>query len=55
MQMPTILPAAKPRPDDFYFEGVDKLPAIQLCSEYLDRVTELLDQSKVALKRFGLE
>jgi len=45
----------KPRPDDFYFEGLDKLPAIQLCSEYLDRVTNLLDQSKVAMARFGLE
>lgn len=51
----TIQQHVKPRPDDFYFEGVDKLPAIQLCSEYLDRVTDLLDQSKAALKRFGLE
>ena len=45
----------KPKPEDFFFEGVDKLPAIQLCSEYLDRVMNLLDQSKAAMKRYGLE
>jgi hypothetical protein len=45
----------KPRPEDFYFEGADKLPAIVMCAEYLERVTSLLDQSKVALKRLGLE
>ena len=54
MTMPT-LQAVKPRPEDFYFEGVDKRPAIELCAEYLDRVTNLLDESKQAIKRFGLE
>ena len=49
------LMAVKPRPEDFYFEGVDKRPAIELCAEYLDRVTNLLDESKHAIKRFGLE
>jgi hypothetical protein len=47
--------AMKPRPEDFYFEGVDKRPAIEMCSEYLERVTSLLDQSRQAMKRFGLE
>lgn len=45
----------RPRPEDFYFEGLDKRPAIELCCEYLERVTCLLDQSKQAIKRFGLE
>ena len=47
--------SVKPRPEDFYFEGVDKRPAIELCAEYLERVTNLLDASKQAMKRFGLE
>jgi hypothetical protein len=37
--------------EDFYFEGADKRPAIQLCAEFLERVTTVLDQTK----RFGLE
>lgn len=44
-----------PRPDDFFFEGADKRPAIEMCAEYLERVTSLLEQSKQAMKRFGLE
>lgn len=47
--------ALRPRPEDFYFEGVDKRPAIEMCAEYLERVTSLLDQSRQAMKRFGLE
>lgn len=47
--------SVKPRPEDFYFEGLDKRPAIELCAEYLERVTNLLDASKQAMKRFGLE
>ena len=54
MTLPTIV-AVKPKPEDFYFEGVDKRPAIELCAEYLERVTNLLDESKQAIKRFGLE
>jgi hypothetical protein len=45
----------RPRPEDFYFEGADKRPAIELCAEYLDRVTTLLDESKATLRRLGLE
>lgn len=44
-------PTARPRPDDYFFEQVQSKPAIALCAEYLDRITELLDQSKWALAR----
>ena len=49
------MPDVKPRPEDFFFDGADKQPAIVMCADYLDRVTSLLDLSKQAMKRFGLE
>ena len=47
-------PVARPRPDDFFFETIDSRPAITLCSEYLERITQLLDETKRARRRFGL-
>jgi hypothetical protein len=39
-----------PRPEDFFFESTDKKSAIELCAEYLDRVTALLDVSRRRLE-----
>jgi hypothetical protein len=42
-------------PAEFYFEGIDKLPAVELCASYLDRVTAVLDETRHQLKRAGLQ
>ena len=44
-------PVARPRPDDFFFETIDTRPAISLCAEYLERITNLLDETKRARRR----
>ena len=36
-----------PKADDFYFEGFDKKPAIELCAELLERITLLVDSKPV--------
>lgn len=43
------------RAEDFYFKSANTRPAIVMCAEYLERVTTLLDASKVTLHRLGLE
>lgn len=37
---------AKARPEDFYFAGFDRHPAIHVCAEFLERVTSALDKAK---------
>ena len=39
------------RADEFYFEGHDKRPALELCADYLDRVTKLLDETREQTRR----
>jgi hypothetical protein len=45
----TLLPPLVPSPGDYFFENVDKQPAIALCREYLERVDALVDQTRSAL------
>ncbi|HLL22288.1 MAG TPA: hypothetical protein VK427_09160 [Kofleriaceae bacterium] len=47
------VPKPRPRAEDFYFDGVDKRPAIELCAEYLERVTSLIDDSRRTLARIA--
>lgn len=44
-----LLPSLVPSPEDYFFENVDKRPAIALCHEYLERVDDLIDQTRRAL------
>jgi hypothetical protein len=48
--------ASEPKPaDEFFFEGIDKRPAVELCASYLERVTAVLDETRHQLKRAGLQ
>ena len=41
--------------DEFFFEGIDKRPAVELCASYLECVTAVLDETRHQLKRAGLQ
>jgi hypothetical protein len=42
--------AITPKPvDEFYFEGLDKRPAVELCASYLERVMMVLDETRSQL------
>lgn len=43
----------RPRAEHFFFEVIDKRPAIELCAEYVDRVSSILDESRQRLKLLG--
>jgi hypothetical protein len=48
--------AIEPKPaGDFFFEGIDKLPALELCASFLERVTAVLDETRHQLKLAGLQ
>jgi hypothetical protein len=47
------VPTAPQRPEDFFFEGFDKRPALELCAEYLERVTRVLDETREQMRRLG--
>lgn len=42
-------------PHEFFFEGLDKRPALELCASYLDRVTTLVDEVRQRMRHLGLE
>jgi len=44
-----LLPSLVPSPGDYFFENIDKRPAIALCREYLERIDDLIDQTRRAL------
>lgn len=49
-------PIVEPKPvDEYFFEGIDKRPAVELCASYLERVTAVLDETRHQLKRAGLQ
>lgn len=45
----SVLPSLVPSPGDYFFENADKRPAIALCREYLERIDDLIDQTRRAL------
>jgi hypothetical protein len=51
---PLVVPA-KAVSDEFFFEGIDKLPALELCASFLERVTAVLDETRHQLKLAGLQ
>jgi hypothetical protein len=43
-----------PRRSDFFIEGLDETPALDLCADYLDRATQLLDDTRQRLQALGI-
>jgi hypothetical protein len=43
-----------PRRGEFFIEGLDERPALELCADYLDRATELLDDTRERLHALGI-
>lgn len=39
-------PPPRVRPEELYFEGFDRYPAIHVCAEFLERITAALDKAK---------
>ena len=47
----TELGVMRSRPDGYYFQFMDTRPAIELCADYLERVTALADEAVQASQR----
>ena len=39
---------------DYFIEGLDEQPALELCADYLDRATKLLDDTRQRLLELGI-